>query len=62
MKYLFKREDGFYRVRGECIPLAHTVFIEPYDCMCSDIRTGCSYHIVFITSDRQSVFQIKHEF
>nr|DAU41933.1 MAG TPA: hypothetical protein [Caudoviricetes sp.] len=62
MKYLIKREDGFYRVRGECILLTHTIFIEPYDCMCFNIRTGCSYHIVFITSDRQSVFQIKHEF
>ena len=62
MKYLVKREDGFYRVRGECIPLAHTVFIEPYDYICFNIATGCSYHIVFITSDRQSVFRIKHEF
>lgn len=47
---------------GECIPLAHTVFIEPYDCVCFNIATGCSYHIVFITSDRQSVFRIKQEF
>lgn len=62
MKYLVKREDGFYRVRGECIPLAHTVFIEPYDCMCFNIVTGCSYYTVFITSDRQSVFRIKQEF
>lgn len=62
MKYLVKRECGFYRVCGECIPLVDTVFIEPNDCMCFNIVTGCSYHAVFITSDRQSVFQIKHEF
>lgn len=62
MKYLVKMEDDFYRTSGECIPLAHTVFIAPYDYICFNIRTGCWHHIVFITSDRQSVFQIKHEF
>ena len=61
MKYLVQREDGFYRVCGECIPLVDTVFIEPNDCMCFNIVTGSSYYIVFITSNRQSVFRIKQE-
>lgn len=62
MKYLVKREGSFYRVRGTCIPLIDTVFIEPDDCMCFNIITGCSYCIVFISSNRQSVFRIKQEF
>lgn len=62
MKYLAKREDGFYRVRGQCIPLVDTVFIEPYDYMYFNITTGCSYCTQFISSNRQNVFGIKHEF
>ena len=62
MKYLVKREDGFYRLRGTCIPLVDTVFIKPDNYMCCNITTGCTYCMVFISSNRQSVFRIKQEF